>query len=143
VQAPGPSINGIRQWDIQPGRDAHCWTKDPATGKKLTEAWPDCHFLQADQWVTIQGDLAYGGCTNNQKDPARKSRWTLWVADEGKPFELVMDQPINIRCGGTALPSSSFGKIWFTPYNTGKDPAESHPEGYVWYDSLWVSKIGR
>jgi hypothetical protein len=136
-----PKINGITQFDIQPGRAKHCWTKDPATGRKLTEAWPDCHFLRADEWVTIQADLYYGGCTDNSKDPALKSRWTLWVADEGRPFDLVMDAPVNLRCGGMALPTSTFGKIWLTPYNTAKDPAEVHPVGYVWYDSLWVSKI--
>lgn len=135
-----PKINGIRQWDLQPGGPRVCWKNDPASGFDLPNGWPDCYYLESDQWMTLQMDLLYGGCTKEVRDPALASRVRLWVAREGEPFELVIDQPVNIRCA-PHYPDAKFGKIWITPYNTGKDPSEVHPEGYVWYDSLWVAKI--
>jgi len=113
--------------DRQPPR--HCYWEDPI----------NCHMMQADQWVTLQEDLYFGGCTRNANDPGKVSNVKLWVADEGQPFDLVIDSRINLRC--TNIPNPKIGKVWLTPYNTAKDPSEVHPEGYVWYDDLWVSKL--
>jgi hypothetical protein len=140
IVAPGSIINGVRPLNAQPGGDHQCWTKDPTTGASLTEAWPECKLMKADQWVTVQADLFYGGCTVNSADAAKRSHFTLWVADQSQPFDLITDADINIRCS-PKHPEATFGKIWFSPFNTGKDPTEVHPVGYVWYDSLWVSKI--
>lgn len=138
IEQPGAVINGIMQRDLQPGGPDVCWQNDPATGFGLEKAWPTCHMMEADQWVTIQMDLHYGGCTPTPAGP-RASNVKLWIADEGKPFDLVVDHDVNLRC--TNIPNPKIGKVWITPYNTGKDPSEVHPEGYVWYDSLWVSRI--
>jgi len=33
-----------------------------------------------------------------------------------------------------------FGKIWLLPYDTGKDPSQSHPTAFTWYDELIISR---
>ena len=51
-----------------------------------------CHMMQADQWVTMQMDLFYGGCATHVPSGPNESHVKLWIADEGQPFELVVDK---------------------------------------------------
>ena len=37
-------------------------------------------------------------------------------------------------------PEAKYGKLWLLPYNTHKNPSESYPIAYTWYDGLIVSK---
>lgn len=141
IEQAGAIINGITQRDLQPGGDDVCWQNDPSTGFGLTAAWPTCHMMPSDEWVTIQMDLYFGGCRNTPpgKNDVRESHVKLWIADEGKPFDLVVDRAISLRCSN--IPDPKLGKVWLTPYNSFKNPSEVHPEGHVWYDSLWVAKV--
>jgi len=39
-----------------------------------------------------------------------------------------------------AHPQAEIGKIWLTPFNTAKDPGESHQDASIWYDEIIVSR---
>ena len=64
----------------------------------------------------------------------------MWIAREGRSGEKVFDWgPYNLSAGPTAE-DQRFGKIWFLPYHSNKDPRQVHPVGYTWYDELIVSR---
>ncbi len=64
----------------------------------------------------------------------------LWVARQGEASELVLDWgPYNLTAGD-ASDNFRYGKIWLLNYHTGKSSAQSHPDGYTWYDELIVSR---
>jgi hypothetical protein len=61
----------------------------------------------------------------------------LWIARQGQPSELVIDWgPYNLSAGT----DERYGKIWLLPYHTYKDPSQSHPVAYTWYDELIISR---
>jgi MYXO-CTERM domain-containing protein len=96
----------------------------------------NCFGYAADEWMTFQVGIKTGPRVG---DEFADSHVELWVAREGLPSELVMDWgPYNLTAGDPAL-DQRFGKVWFLPYNTGKDAAASHPVAYTWYDELIVS----
>lgn len=138
IQQALGNLHGSTQRDLQPGGDDQCLLYDPSLYPATKWTDPNCHMMQADQWATIQQDLYFGGCGANPGAP-KSSNVKLWIADEGKPFDLVVDHDVVLRC--TNIPNPKLGKVWITVYNTGKDPAEDHPTGYVWYRELWVSKV--
>jgi len=37
-------------------------------------------------------------------------------------------------------PNARYGKLWLLPYNTQKDPAETHQDASIWYDEVIVSR---
>jgi hypothetical protein len=39
-----------------------------------------------------------------------------------------------------AHPNSRYGKLWLLPFNTNKDPAETHANASMWYDEVIVSR---
>src|SRR5262249_46172360 len=83
--------NGLRNWDLQPGGPPSGWDPlDPVTGAKLTVAYSGCHMILADQWQTYELEINYGQCTSSPDAPYY-SHVKLWIADEGKPFDLVID----------------------------------------------------
>jgi hypothetical protein len=120
-------IDGVRYWDVQPGGADICYSYDNYAG---------CHMLQADEWMTFQMEITYGGCSTSPAEPYL-SYFRLWIADEGEPFDLVVDNGMNIRCSGTAV-TGLLGRISLDPFMTGKDPTEQHPVGYIWYEDVWV-----
>lgn len=119
--------------DIQPGGPEPC----VRAGQTLVQP-SACHMMRADEWVTIQMDFTYNGCSPTPSG-AYDGRIKLWISDEGQPFDLVVDKEVWLGCSDIANPK--IGKVWLTPYNTAKDPVEVHPEGYVWYDNLWVARL--
>jgi hypothetical protein len=65
---------------------------------------------------------------------------TLWIAREGQPSQLAINWgPYNLSAG-SAAENLKFGKIFLLPYNTRKDPAQSHPTAFTWYDELIISR---
>jgi hypothetical protein len=68
------------------------------------------------------------------------SHLRLWIADEGEPFDLVMDTPIDLICGDLPEPGPMIGRAGLTDFMTGKDPAEVHPEARTWFDNVWISR---
>ena len=96
----------------------------------------NCFAYAPDEWMTFQVGIHTGPRVG---DEFVDSRVELWVAREGQPSEMAIDWgPYNLTAGDPAL-DERFGKVWFLPYNTGKDPSEAHPTAYTWYDELVVS----
>ena len=137
--------SGAGQYDVQPkggrGKDSlgpHCWNVDPTDGRPVDRAWDECVLWYADEWITVTQQVTVGHWTSNVNDATRSSNYRLWVAREGKPAVLVMDHDLNLR--RPEAPFIKYGKIWLLPYATGKDAAETHPDAYMWFDELIVSK---
>jgi hypothetical protein len=65
---------------------------------------------------------------------------TLWIAREGQPSQMAINWgPYNLTAG-SASENLKFGKIFLLPYDTGKDPSQTHPTGFTWYDELIISR---
>jgi hypothetical protein len=64
----------------------------------------------------------------------------LWIAREGQPSQLAMNWgPYNLTAG-SPTDNWKFGKVWLLPYDTGKDPSQTHPTAFTWYDELIISR---
>lgn len=97
----------------------------------------NCMGYRADEWMTFQVGITLGP---RQGDEFVGSRVRMWVAAEGGASELAIDWgPYNLSAGQPSE-NERFGKVWFTPYNTGKDGSVAYPEAYTWYDELIVSR---
>jgi hypothetical protein len=135
--------NGL--FDVQPtGRRGrveggrHCWNLDLDSGHTVDRASKDCVLWWADEWMTVTQEVTIGHWATQSKDPARSSNYRLWVSREGGPPILVFDHDLNLRM--PEAPFLKYGKIWLLPYHTNKDPVETHPEAYMWFDELIVSR---
>ena len=89
-----------------------------------TRVWAD---YVPDEWMTFQIGLTHG-------QPGENSRIRLWVSREGQHSTLAIDHQ------GGLINNKGYGKMWFLPYQTGKNTAKAHPEGYIWYDQLIISR---
>ena len=102
------------------------------------ETVPPCVGYKPDEWMTFQVHVKIGTWYRNDKNYHRDSVVELWVAEEGKPSVAV------IRLADYDLantnPDARYGKLWLTPYNTGKDKTVDAPESYTWYDDLIISQ---
>lgn len=108
----------------------------------------NCFPYVADEWMTFKVKMSIGTRVN---DLFTNSRVEMWVAREGQPSVKVLDCDTVCWAQRPTRPhmyagpatgdegDQKFGKIWLTPYNTSKDPAEAHPTAYTWYDELIVS----
>lgn len=93
-----------------------------------------CIPLVEELWIeiTLQVKIGtWGGADStiriyqrNEGQPVRQ------LVIERTNFAIVNDNPANAR----------IGKAWLTPYHTVKDPAEAHPEFFIWYDDLVISR---
>lgn len=96
-----------------------------------------CFPFYPDEWMTFQVRVQVGTWYQNDGNYHKDSRVSLWVARDGKPSQLVIDQIRDLTNGGNAL--AKYGKVWLLPYHTGKDPSQIHPTCYTWCDDLIVS----
>jgi hypothetical protein len=97
----------------------------------------NCFAYVANEWLTFQVGVKLGPRSGGE---FKGSYITLWAARDGQPSELLIQWgPYNLTAGSTA-DNERYGKVWFLPYNTGKDPSASYPIAYTWYDELIVSK---
>jgi hypothetical protein len=96
-------------------------------------ASPPCFVYKPDQWMTFQVHIKIGHW--NTPD----SLVEMWGAEQGMPsvrflqmagVELYQSDP-------SGLPK--YGKVWLTPYMTGKDSSLKHPRAFTWYDELIIS----
>lgn len=114
-----------------------------------------CVVYAADQWMTFQIGVKIGAWEANAIDSNTgesmagfaNSTIEFWVGYEGQPSTLVHRQTgVVLRRGNYADDWTSsahdgeYGKIWLTPYHTGKDASEVHEDAYVWYDELIISR---
>lgn len=107
----------------------------------------------ADEWMTFQVHVKIGTWYKSDGNYAGDSIVQLWVARQGRLSELVVDlspRPftlLGLTIPGTGRgydlanndPAAKYGKLILSPYHTGKNPEQSHPTGFVWYDELIVS----
>jgi hypothetical protein len=97
----------------------------------------NCFGYVANEWMTFQVHIKTGP---RVADEFTNSFITLWIAREGKASEPVFTWgPYNLSAG-SAAEDQKFGKLWLTPYNTGKSSSATHPTGYTWYDELIISR---
>jgi hypothetical protein len=119
---------------------------------------PPCAGLKPDQWMTFQLRVKVGTWYRNTRQYRHDSEVQLWLAEAGKPSRLILDyRPAADPACHAAYPTRSvppcqtgydlwgdgiqkFGKLWFTPYMTGKDPTQVHPTAYVWVDDVIISR---
>lgn len=126
---------GSTLWDRQPkktGDGRQCLNRN------ASEALSDCVLWPADEWVTITQQVTIGKWADKVKDPARSSNVRIWMQRRGGKPLLVIDYDRNLRA--PEKPFMKYGKIWLLPYMTNKDPLEDHPEAYMWFDELIVSR---
>jgi len=96
-----------------------------------------CMQYKPDQWMTFQMHIKV-----KKWNEVKTSTFEMWVNYENGPSVKVFDSAL---AGGftyyrTEDPNAFFGKVWFLPYNTNKDPTENHPTAYTWYDDLIISR---
>ena len=89
---------------------------------------PTCAHYPPDQWVEFTGRIEVRGAAN-----AAQSRVQLWV--DGT---LVIDYA-QAKINWGSADGDGIGSYHVSPYSTNKDPSQTHPTGYTWYDSLIVS----
>jgi hypothetical protein len=131
-------LNPIGQPDfkLQNGRRApFCLYTHSRTG--FFPPHGNCFRYHPDEWMTFQLKIKTGP---RVKDEFAGSHVTLWIARENQPSELVVDRGSYNLTAGQPAEAQRFGKLWLTPYNTGKDPSEAHPVAYTWYDELIISR---
>lgn len=123
---------GSEVWDHQP-------RKAGEPGRPcLIRNLEDCVRWPADEWVTITQQITIGTWVTEATDPARSSNVRIWMQRRGERPVLVIDYDRNLRA--PEEPFMKYGKIWLLPYMTDKDPLEDHPEAYMWFDELIVSR---
>jgi hypothetical protein len=97
----------------------------------------NCFGYVANEWMTFQMQVKLGPRVG---DEFQGSYVTLWGAREGKPSEMLIKYgPYNLTAG-PAGENQRYGKVWLTPYNTGKDASVTYPVAYTWYDELIISR---
>lgn len=97
----------------------------------------NCFGYFANEWMTFQVGIRTGPRVG---DEFVGSNVKLWVARQGQPSQVVMDWgPYNLTAGQPA-DNEAYGKVWLLAYHTGKDPSQTHPVGYIWYDELIISR---
>jgi hypothetical protein len=104
---------------------------------------PPCVGYKANQWMTFQVRVKIGTWYNNDSKYRKDSTIQLWMAEEGKRSQLVIDFSPERGTGYDIAnndPAARYGKLWLLPYQTGKDPSQSHPTAYTWYDELVISR---
>jgi len=106
--------------------------------------FPPCVGYQSNQWMTFQVHVKIGTWYKNNGSYKKDSTIQMWVAEEGKPSQLVMDFSPASGTGYDIAndwdPGAKYGKVWLLPYHSNKDSSQSHPTAYTWYDELIISK---
>ncbi len=142
--------------DSKAASGCHYWPMDADKSR--------CLFYRPDQWMTFMMHLKTGSQgsakSSVSKKPSKRglvgSLYELYIGYEGEPMVLAHRQenlviPRGQRWtegegykGGwkssNAHPEERFVKLWLTPFNTKKDPTESHEDASIWYDEVIVSR---
>ena len=141
------SISGKNQFENQVGGDRCYWQQLTDGGGTVASPGipPSCLGWVPDEWLTFQIGVDVGatiGSVSNQgimRAAYMGSRVRLWVARNGKPSQLVHDIKADLFIEDPVTPSA-YGKAWFGPYMTGKDPTIDHPLMQTWVAEFIVSK---
>jgi len=96
----------------------------------------NCFRFFANEWMTFQMRFRVGPRVN---DEFVNSYIELWVAREGQASEQVINWgPYNLSAG-TVAEDQKYGKVYLLPYHSYKDPNQTTPTAYTWYDELIIS----
>jgi hypothetical protein len=128
---------GAYDFKIQNARPApFCLYSQGTTGRLPPNG--NCFGYFPNEWMTFQVRFKLGPRVNGE---FQGSYVTLWIAREGQPSQLVINWgPYNLTGGDAEAAVQSFGKVWLTPYNTSKNPAQTNPAAFTWYDELIISR---
>lgn len=119
---------------------------------------PPCFGYVSDEWMTFQIRVQVGTPYDNDNIYRHDSIIQLWIGREGQPSRLVLDfSPKDPSCQNMqySLPDCQtgydlyndnpqvrqYGQVWLLPYHSGKDSAQPHETGFVWYDELIIAKF--
>jgi hypothetical protein len=92
-----------------------------------------------NQWMTFQVQVKIGRWYQNDRRYRRDSTVRLWVAEEGRPSKLAVNQTGYDLANEN--PAARYGKVWLLPYGSfRKVPSQREPIAYTWYDELLVSR---
>ena len=138
-------------WKLQNARPSPFCLRSNSASPRST-----CARYFPNEWMTFQMHIKVGTPYSNNGVYRHDSTVQLWVAREGQPSVLIVDMSQGSpRCQAiqVSIPAcqsgydlfnsdaatAKYGKVWLTPYNTGKDPTQRHPTAYTWYDDLIIS----
>ncbi|HWR17313.1 MAG TPA: Ig-like domain-containing protein [Terriglobales bacterium] len=121
---------------LQPNAGSYDYLLQNAIGCRFTDGI-GCFDYAADQWMTFQIHVKTGEDYVNDRNYRHDSTFELWLAEEGKPSQLVIsmtdyDFLQHDLSGNWPYPATwwttnglvpRYGKIWFLPYETGRCPA--------------------
>lgn len=103
-----------------------------------------CFKFYPNEWMTFQIHVRPGprGTATGSLESTSVTGFTnsvveMWAAREGQPSVLIHSWT------GVVLHETrgkEYGKIWLTPYQTGKDPAVSQAVSNTWYDEIIISR---
>lgn len=145
----GPKLNGSRLFDGQPIVDNPLDVEAmmaagqtyPAPESPGRRCWPynrgGCSEMVADQWVTyqVENSISAEPYIDGSGRPRHVLRTRVWMQADGQPAELVMD-----AVKGMANATYGWGRLWLTPYQTGKDETQVHPDTYTLVDEIIISE---
>ena len=97
----------------------------------------NCIGYFPNEWMTFQVRIKTGPRVN---DEWTNSFVSLWIAREGQPSQLAINWGPYALTAGSLADNWRFGKVWLLPYDTGKDPSQTHPTAFTWYDELIISR---
>jgi hypothetical protein len=120
------------------------------------QAAPDpCVKYVANEWMTFQVHVKVGrwyrispltmqGDFNMRRD----SQVDMWLARDNQPSVLVQSMVFySLRNAASDATKNqpgapyNYGKVWFLPYNTGRDPNSGpYPVANTWYDNVVISR---
>lgn len=103
----------------------------------------NCFPFVANEWMTFQIGVNIGPVSAGEFS---NSRLRFWAAREGQASVLLIDMdsswpnnPFGFLNAGSVAAQQQWGKIWLVPHMTNKNPAQSHPDTYTWYDEVIIS----
>jgi hypothetical protein len=88
--------------------------------------------------MTVQVQVRIGRWYLNDRRYHRDSTVRLWVAEEGRPSRLAVDETgydLAKKPGG-----GRYGKVWLLPYHGGKSSLQRPPTAYTWYEELIIPR---
>lgn len=102
----------------------------------------------SNPWFNTGGTFVHNGIVRLYAARDGDTSWTLLIDFSQKGNSTCDNTQTYIPSCQTGLDFwratsgtealDTFGQVWLLPYHTGKDPAETHPVGNIWYDDLVV-----
>ena len=137
-----PLISSYSTWPIKSiddsDRSHQCLRllPDPWRKSEWGDSDPNCFTIDSDVWYTVTQQVITFWQPERKGMP--RSLYRLWIQKETGPTQLVIEHNFHDR--GPDTIGKEYGKIILLPHSTKKDEKERHPDGYIWYDSVIVSK---